>query len=148
MPLPERIQTDLISAMKAKDEARLSTLRMVKSAFQRYAVDNMKPVDDAVAQQILKQQVKQRIDAAEAFRKGGRTELAEKEEAEKKLLESYLPAGASDGEMDEAVAAAIAETGATTAKQMGLVIKAAQSRLAGKTVDGRTLSEKVKARLQ
>ncbi len=107
----------------------------------------MKPLDDAAEQQILKSLVKQRHDSAEMFRKGGRAEMADKEDAERALIESYMPAFASDADMDDAVAAAIAETGATGAKQMGLVIKAAQARLAGKTVDGKILSEKVKARL-
>ena len=147
MSLLDRVQTDLVSAMKARDEARLSTLRMVKAALQKYAVDTMKPLDVAAGEKILKSLVKQRIDAADAFRQAGREQLAVKEEAERKLIETYLPAAASDNEVDEAVTAAIAETGATTAKQMGAVIKAAQARLAGKTVDGKTLSEKVKARL-
>jgi hypothetical protein len=133
--------------MKAKEEGRLSALRMIKAALQKYTIDTMKPLDDAAGQQILKSLVKQRIDAAEAFRKGGREELAEKEDAERRLIESYLPAAATDAEIDEAVSAAVAETGATSAKQMGAVIKAAQARLAGKTVDGKTLSEKVKTRL-
>ncbi len=98
-------------------------------------------------QQILKILVKQRIDAAEMFRKGGREELAQKEEAEKKIIESYLPAAASEEEMVAAVESAIAETGATTSKQMGLVMKAVQPKLAGKTIDGKFISEKVKAKL-
>ena len=147
MSLPERIQADLVSAMKAKDADRLSTLRMMKSAMQKYTVDTMKPLDDAAAQQILKSLVKQRLDSAEQFRAGGRPELAEKEDSERAVIESYLPAGASEAELDEAIAAAMAETGATTAKQMGAVMKAAQAKLAGKTVDGKLLSEKVKARL-
>jgi uncharacterized protein YqeY len=148
MSLLDRIQTDLVSAMKAKQEARLSALRMVKAALQKHAIDTMKPLDDAAGQQILKSLVKQRIDAAEAFRGAGRIEMAEKEEAEKLLIETYLPAAASDADMDEAVAAAIAETGATGASQMGLVMKAAQAKLAGKNVDGKTLSAKVRAKLQ
>jgi len=114
---------------------------------QKYTVDTMKPLDDAAAQQILKSLVKQRLDSAEQFRAGGRPELAEKEDSERAVIESYLPAGASEAELDEAIAAAMAETGATTAKQMGAVMKAAQAKLAGKTVDGKLLSEKVKARL-
>jgi uncharacterized protein YqeY len=149
MSLMDQVQADLVTAMKAKDEARLSTVRMIKSALQRYTVDNPgKPLDDARGEQILKSLVKQRIDAADVYRKAGRAESAAKEEAERALIETYLPAGASEAEIDEAIAAALAETGATSAKQMGLVIKAAQSKLAGKTVDGRTLSEKVKSRLQ
>ena len=148
MSLLDRIQTDLVSAMKAKQEARLSALRMVKAALQKHTVDTMKPLDDAAGEKILKSLVKQRTDAADAFRKAGRIEMAEKEEAERVLIETYLPAAASEGEMDEAVATAIAETGATAASQMGLVMKAAQAKLAGKNVDGKILSAKVKARLQ
>ncbi len=147
MPLIDQVQKDLVSAMKAKDEARLSTIRMMKSALQKHAIDSMKPLDEAAERQILKSLVKQRTDSAEMFRKGGRPELAEKEEAERTLIESYLPAAASEDEVDAAIAAAIAETGATGAKQMGLVMKAAQARLSGKNVDGKALSEKVKARL-
>lgn len=147
MPLLDRVQTDLVAAMKAKEEARLSTLRMMKAALQKYSVDTMKPLDDPAEQQILKSMVKQRHDSADAFRKGGRPEMAEKEDSERALIESYMPAFASDADLDDAVAAAMAETGASSAKQMGLVIKAAQARLAGKTIDGKTLSEKVKARL-
>ena len=96
---------------------------------------------------MLKQLVKQRTDAAEMFRKAGRTEQAEKEEAERVLIESYLPAGASETDMEAAIAAALAETGVTSLKQMGVVMKAAQAKLHGKTVDGKTLSEKVRAKL-
>jgi uncharacterized protein YqeY len=148
MSLLDRIQADLVSAMKAKQEARLSALRMVKAALQKHTIDTMKPLDDAAGQQILKSLVKQRIDAAEAFRSAGRIEMAEKEEAEKLLIETYLPAAASDADMDDAVAAAIAETGASGAAQMGVVMKAAQAKLTGKNVDGKTLSAKVRAKLQ
>ena len=148
MPLLDRIQADLVSAMKAKEEARLSTLRMMKAALQKYTVDTMKPLDDPAEQQILKSMVKQRHDSADAFRKGGRQEMAVKEDTERALIESYMPAFATDADMDDAIAAAVTETGATGAKQMGLVIKVAQAKLAGKTIDGKTLSEKVKARLQ
>ena len=148
MPLLDQLQKDLVAAMKAKDEGRLSAIRMIKTAFQKAAtVDPSKPLDDAAGQQLLKSLVKQRIDAADMFRKGGREELALKEEAERRIIESYLPAAASDEEVQAAVDAALAETGANSAKQMGLVIKAAQAKLAGKTVDGKTLSEKVKSRL-
>lgn len=148
MPLIDRVQADLVSAMKAKQEARLSTLRMMKAALQKYTIDTMKPLDEAAEQQILKSMVKQRHDSADAFRKGDREEMALKEDSERALIESYLPAFATDADLDAAVADAIAETGATGAKQMGLVIKAAQAKLTGKTVDGKILSEKVKARLQ
>ena len=147
MPLLDQLQKDLVAAMKAKEEARLSALRMIKTALQKAHVDSPKPLDDAAEQQILKGLVKQRIDAAEMFRKGGREDQAAKEEAEKKIIESYLPAAASEEETLSAIDAAIAETGATTSKQMGLVMKAVQAKLAGKTVDGKLISEKVKARL-
>ncbi len=147
MPVLESIQKDIVSAMKAKDEIRLSTVRMIKSALQKAAADRTTPLDDAAEQQILKSLVKQRTDAAEMFRQGNRPELAEKEEAERTMIEAYLPAAASDHQLDQAVEDAIAQTSASSAKQMGLVIKAAQAILAGKNVDGKLLSEKVKARL-
>ena len=147
MPILDQLQKDLVAAMKAKEEARLSALRMIKTALQKAHADSPKPVDDAAEQQILKSLVKQRIDAAEAFRNAGREEQALKEEAEKKIIESYLPAAASEEEMLAAIESAIAETGATSAKQMGLVMKAVQAKLAGKTIDGKFISEKVKARL-
>jgi uncharacterized protein YqeY len=148
MALLDRLQKDLVAAMKAKDEAKLSTVRMIKTALQKAAVaDPSKPLTEAAEQQILKSLVKQRIDAAEMFRKGDREELAVKEEQERVLIEAYLPASASDEEIEAAVTAALAETGATSAKQMGLAIKAAQAKLAGKTVDGKSLSDKVKAKL-
>ena len=149
MPLIDQVQKDMVAAMKSKEEARLSALRMIKAALMKFKADSPgKPLDDAAEMQILKQLIKQRVDAAEMFRKGGRPEQADKEEAEKALIESYLPAGASEAELDAAIAEGIAETGATAMKQMGLVMKAAQSRLQGKTVDGKLLSDKVKARLQ
>ncbi len=134
--------------MKAREEARLSTLRMMKAALKKHEVDAMKPLDEAAEMQILKSLVKQRIEAADAFRKGGREESAAKEEAERKLIESYLPASAGEAEIEAAVQAALAETGAASLKQMGVVMKAAQAKLAGKTVDGKALSEKVRSRLQ
>ena len=137
MPLIDQIQKDMVAAMKGKEEARLSALRMIKAALMKLKVDSPKPIDEAAEMQMLKQLIKQRIDAAEMFRKGGRPEQAEKEEAEKTLIESYLPAGASEAEIEAAIAAALAETGATSIKQMGLVMKAAQARLQGKTVDGK-----------
>ncbi len=148
MPLLDQLQKDLVAAMRAKDEMRLSTVRMIKTAIQKAAVaDPSKPLTEADEQQILKSLVKQRMDSAEMFRKGGREESALKEEAEKAMIEEYLPAAASEADIEAAIAAAIAETGATTAKQMGLVMKSVQAKLAGKTVDGRSLSEKIKAKL-
>jgi len=149
MPLIDQLQKDLVAAMKAKEELKLGAIRMIKTALQKaLSVDPSKPLGEAGEQQLLKSLVKQRIDASEMFRKGGREELADREDAEKLVIESYLPASASEEEILAAVEAALGETGATSAKQMGLVIKAATAKLAGKTVDGRLLSEKVKARLQ
>jgi uncharacterized protein YqeY len=147
MPILDQLQKDLVAAMKAKEEARLSAIRMIKTALQKAQADTGKPLDDAGEQQVLKSLAKQRVDAADMFRKGGREELAAKEDAEKKIIESYLPAAASEEEMQAAIDAAITETGATSAKQMGLVMKAAQAKLAGKTVDGKWISEHVKAKL-
>src|SRR6476620_2422716 len=147
MPLLEQIQKDMVTAMKAKDEARLSTVRMIKTALKKHEVDAMKPLDEATELQILNTLIKQRRESADMFRKGGREELAEKEESELKLIESYMPASPTDEEVDAAIAEAMAETGATTAKQMGQVMKAANAKLAGKRVDGKVLSEKVKAKL-
>ena len=147
MPLLERIQKEMTEAMKAKDEARLNAIRMIKTVLQKHQIDSMKPLDEASEMQVLNTLMKQRRESIDMFRKGGREELAVKEEAELKLIEGYMPASASDNEINGAIDAAIAATGATTAKQMGLVMKAAQGSLAGKRVDGRVLSERVKARL-
>ena len=147
MPLLDQIQKDMVAAMKAKDDARLSVVRMIKTALKKHEVDAMKPLDEATEMQILSTLIKQRRESVDMFRKGGRPELADKEESEIALIEAYLPAAPSDAEVEEAIAAAMAETGATTAKQMGLVMKATQAKLAGKRVDGRVLSEKVKAKL-
>lgn len=147
MPLVDQVQQDLLAAMKSKDEARLSALRMIKAALMKAKVDSPKPLDEAAEMQVLKSLIKQRADAAEMFRQAGRLEQAAKEEAEKALIETYLPAAASPEEIDTAIAEALAETGVTSLKQMGVVMKAAQSRLEGKTVDGKILSEKVRARL-
>ena len=138
----------MVAAMKSRDEARLSALRMIKAALMKQKVDSPKPLDEAAEMQVLKSLVKQRIAAAEAWRKAGRAEQAEKEEAERALIETYLPAAATEQEIEAAVAEALAETGATSLKQMGMAMKAAQARLAGKTVDGKALSDKVRSRLQ
>jgi len=148
MPLIDRIQQDMVVAMKGRQEARLSALRMVKAALMKQKVDSPKPLDEAAEMQVLKALIKQRIDAAEAFHKAGRTEQAQKEEAERALIESYLPAAATEAEVEAAIAAALTETGIASLKQMGVVMKAAQAKLVGKTVDGKSLSEKVRARLQ
>jgi len=147
MALLDRIQTDMVAAMRAKEELKLNAIRMIKTALKKHEVDSMKLLDEATELQILGTLIKQRREAAEMFRKGDRVELAEKEEAELKLIESYMPSAPSDQEIEDAIAQALAETGATSQKQMGLVMKAAQAKLAGKRVDGRALSEKVRARL-
>jgi hypothetical protein len=148
MPLIDQVQKDMVAAMKSRAEARLSALRMLKAALMKLKVDSPKPLDEAAEMQVLKSLIKQRIEAAEAFRKAGREESAAKEEAERTLLESYLPAAAGEEEMDAAIGEAMAETGAASLKQMGLVMKAVQAKLAGKTVDGKALSDKVRSRLQ
>ena len=148
MPLVDQVQKDMVAAMKNREEARLSAIRMIKAALRKAKVDSPKPLDEAAEMAILKLLIKQRIDAAEMYRKAGRTEQAEKEAAERALIEGYLPAGASEAEMDAAIEAALSETGATSIKQMGLVMKAAQGRLVGKSVDGKAMSDKVRAKLQ
>lgn len=147
MPLIDQVQKDMVAAMKSREELRLSALRMLKAALMKLKVDSPKPIDEAAEMQVLKQLIKQRQDASEMFRKAGRTEQADKEDAERVLIESYLPAGASEEEIDRAVAEAMAETGVTSLKQMGVVMKATQAKLKGKTVDGKALSEKVRSKL-
>ena len=147
MALLDQIQKDMVAAMKSREELRLDTVRMIKTALKKTEVDNMKPLDEQTELQVLNMLVKQRRESADMFRKGGREELATKEEAELKIIESYMPSAPSDEEMEAAIAAAIAETGVTSAKQMGVVMKAAQAKLAGKRVDGKALSERVRAKL-
>jgi uncharacterized protein YqeY len=147
MPLLDRIQTDMVVAMKSHEELRLGALRMLKTALKKHEVDSMKPLDEATELQVLNMLVKQRKESADMFRKGNRAELADKEEAEIKIIESYMPSSPTDAEMDAAVATAIAETPGASIKQMGVVMKAAQAKLAGKRIDGKTLSERVRARL-
>jgi uncharacterized protein YqeY len=147
MPLMDRVQKDMVDAMKAKDEARLSALRMIKAALMKHKVDTMKELDEAAELQVMNLLVKQRTEAADMFRKGGRVEQAEKEETERKLIESYMPASATEADMEEAIAAALTETGITSLKQMGQVMNAAKAKLGGKRIDGKLLSDKVRARL-
>ncbi|MBV9763103.1 MAG: GatB/YqeY domain-containing protein [Acidobacteriaceae bacterium] len=147
MPLLDRIQTEMVQAMKAKDETRLSVLRMMKSALQKHQIDAMKPLTEAAELQVMSTLLKQRRESADMFRKGGREELASKEEGEIAIIEGYLPSEPTAADLENAVSAAIAETGAASQKQMGAVMKAAQARLAGKRVDGKALSELVKRRL-
>jgi len=147
MPLLDRIQKDLVDAMKAKDEVRLGAVRMIKTALMKYKADSMKEADEAAEMQILKSLSKQRNDSIEMFRKGGREELALKEEAELAIIQGYLPQAPTEEEIEAAIAAAISETGINSIKQMGVVMKATQAKLAGKTVDGKALSEKVRSKL-
>jgi uncharacterized protein len=147
MALLDRVQKDMTEAMKARAEDRLSALRMMKAALKKHEIDSMKPLDERTEQQVLNTLIKQRREAADMFRKGGRPEQAEKEEAELRLIESYMPALATDEEIDAAIAAALEATGVTSAKQMGVVMKAVSVQLAGKRADGKLLSDKVRARL-
>jgi uncharacterized protein YqeY len=147
MSLKELIQKDIVTAMKAKDEMRLSVLRMAKSAFQLKEVEKLRDLDEPESIQLLQTLVKQRKESIDQFTKGGRQDLVDKEMKELAMLEVYLPAGASDAEMDEAIAKAIAGTGATSVKQMGAVVKAAKETLTGKAVDGKALSDRVRQKL-
>lgn len=147
MAIVEQIEKDLVAAMKAREELRLSVLRMAKAALMNKKVELGKPLEDAEGLAVLRTLIKQRHDSVEQFRKGNRNDLADKEEAEIKVIEGYLPAGASEEEIDAAVLAAIQETGATSAKDMGKVMKAAMASLAGKNADGKRVSEKVRAKL-
>ncbi len=147
MPIVEIVEKDLVAALKAQDALKLSVLRMMKAALMNKKVELGKAVDDPEALAVLRTLAKQRRESVEAFRKGGRDDLADKEEAEIKIVEAYLPAAASDEEIDAAVAAAIAETGASTAKDFGKAMKAAVAKLAGKNANGKRVSEKVRARL-
>jgi len=147
MSLAEKIQTDIVSAMKVIYDFRLSVLRMVKAAIQLKEVEKIRKLDDNESIQLLQTLLKQRKESIDQFTKGGRPELAEKEQKEAAIIEAYLPAGASAEEMDAAVSKAIAESGATSVKQMGAVVKAAKAQLEGKTVDGKALSDLVRERL-
>lgn len=137
----------MTAAMKAQDAARTSTLRMVKAAITNREKEGGSEISDDEVLKLLRSQVKQRRDSVEQFQKAGRTELVQKEQAEIAVIESYLPQAASQDEIDQAVAAAITETGALSVKDMGAVMKAAMARLAGKNADGKMVSETVKAKL-
>jgi uncharacterized protein YqeY len=147
MSLAEKIQSDIVVAMKARDDFKLSVLRMVKAAIQLKEVEKLRKLDENESIQLLQTILKQRKESIDQFTKGGRPELAEKETKEAALIEQYLPAGASAEEMDAAISKAIAETGANSMKQMGAVVKAAKTVLEGKTVDGKALSDLVRQRL-
>src|SRR5438309_12066517 len=149
MSLIDQIQKDITTAMKARDEQRLSTLRMVKTALKNREIDKMAPLDDKESQAVLTTLIKQRKESVEQFTKGGRQEMADKEAAEIVLIESYLPKAASEGDIAAGVKAAIAEMGSPTMKDMGNVMKNAMAKFAsqGMRVDGKVVSEAVKKEL-
>jgi uncharacterized protein len=147
MSLKQRIINDLTAAMKAKEAARLSTLRMVKAALMNREIEKGGELTDEELQKLLQSLVKQRRDSVEQYERGGRADLVAKEQAEIAVIEEYLPQAATREEVEQAVAEAIAATGASSMKEMGAVMKATQARLGGRSFDGRTVSEIVKAKL-
>ena len=147
MTLKAQIIADLTASMKAQHASRTSTLRMVKAGIMNREIEKGGELDDEETAKLLRSMVKQRRDSIEQYEKGGRPELAEKEKAEIQVIEAYLPQAASQEEIEAAVAAAIAATGAGSIKDMGRVMKAAQANLAGKNADGKTVSEAVKSKL-
>jgi len=147
MSLEQSLTADIVTAMKAKDATRLTALRMLKTALTNKSIEKSRALEPAEELQVVSMLVKQRRDSIEQFTKGGRVDLADKEQAEIAILDAYLPAAATDEEMLAAVKAAVADTGATTAKDMGKVMKAAKDALAGKTVDGKKLNDAVRASL-
>lgn len=149
MGISEQVQKDMVDAMRSRDELRLSTLRMVKSALKNKEIDKRSPLDEKEAQQVLATLIKQRKDSIEQFTKGGRQELADKEAAEIKVIEAYLPKALGEEEITAAVKATIAEMGSPTMKDMGTVMKNAMARLqaTGARVEGKTVSEIVKKQL-
>jgi uncharacterized protein YqeY len=147
MSLEQALTADIVTAMKAKDATRLTALRMLKTALTNKNIEKGRALEGAEELAVVSMLVKQRRDSIDQFTKGGRVDLADKEQAEIAILETYLPASASDEELANAVTAAVLETGATNPKDMGKVMKAATAALAGKTVDGKKLSEAVRARL-
>jgi uncharacterized protein YqeY len=149
MSIPEQIQKDIVQAMKAREEQRLSTLRMVKTALKNKEIDKRAPLDDQEAVAVLSTLIKQRKDSIEQFTKGGRQELADKEAAEITIIESYMPKAAGEEEVAATVRATIAEMGSPTMKDMGTVMKTAMAKFAasGTRVDGKLVSEMVKREL-
>jgi len=147
MSLGEQIVADLTTAMKAQDAQRTSTLRMVKAAMMNRKIEKGSDLTDDDVQKLLRSLVKQRRDSIEQYEKAGRQELVDKETAEIAVIETYLPQAASAAEIEAAVVAAITETGASSMKDMGKVMRTAQAALAGKNADGKTVSEVVKAKL-
>ena len=149
MGISEQVQKDMVEAMRSRDELRLSTLRMVKSAIKNKEIDKRGPLDDKEAQQVLATLIKQRKDSIEQFTKGGRQELADKEAAEIKLIEAYLPQAMGEEEIAAVVKATITEMGSPTMKDMGIVMKNAMAKLqaTGARVEGKTVSDTVKKQL-
>jgi len=147
MTLQDKIQNDITAAMRSRDALRLNVLRMMKTAVKNKEIEKMKALEEGEVLAVFNTLVKQRKDSIEQFRKGGREELAQKEESEITILEEYLPAAASDDDVRKAIEEAVVETGATTVKDMGKVMAATRTRLAGKTIDGGKVSQLVKERL-
>jgi uncharacterized protein YqeY len=147
MLLREKVNADIAAAMKRKDPARLSALRMLKAAIMNKGIEKAHDLDDVEVVQVVSTLVKQRRDSIEQFAKAGRTDLVDKETAEIEVLEQYLPPAASAADIDAAIAEAMAETGATSVKDMGKVMKAVMPRLAGKSADGRAVNEAVRRKL-
>ena len=147
MSLKQQVISDLTASMKAQDASRTSTLRMVKAAVMNREIEKGGEMDDEEMMKLLRSLVKQRRDSVEQYEKGGRQDLADKEKSEIQVIEAYLPQAASPEEIEAAVAAAIAESGASSMKDMGKVMKSVQAALAGKNADGRMVSEIVKSKL-
>jgi len=149
MSIGEQVQKDMVAAMRNRDELRLSTLRMVKSAIKNKEIDKRAPLDDKEAQQVLSTLIKQRKDSIEQFQKGGRQELADKEAAEITIIEAYLPKALGEEDIVAVVKAVIAEMGSPTMKDMGTVMKNVMAKLqaSGARVEGKTVSEIVKKNL-
>jgi uncharacterized protein len=150
MPLVDQIQKDIVTAMKARDEARLSTLRMVKTALMNKKIEKMADLDDKESQQVLSTLIKQRKDSIEQFTKGGRQEMADKEAAEIAVIETYLPKAASEADILSVVKSVVAEMGSPTMKEIGTVMKNVMAKFAAKgaRVDGKLVSEAVKKELE
>ncbi len=149
MTILERVSADTVAAMKAKDQPRVETLRLLKSELKKREIDKRSPLDEAEAQKVIESLAKQRQDSIEQFAKAGRTELVDREQADLAILKAFLPEGATDEEIRREVDKAAVALGAPTAKDMGAVMKAALAalKLTGKVVDGKKVSEAVKARL-
>jgi uncharacterized protein YqeY len=147
MSIPEQVQKDMVASMKAKQELRLSTLRMVKAALMNKEIEKRQPLTDAEAMAVLNTLIKQRKDSIEQFTKGGRQAMADKESAEITIIEGYLPKAAGEEEIVSAVRAVIAEMGSPTLKELGAVMKNVMARFAGARVDGKLVSDTVKKEL-